>query len=112
MSEYREDLGAMRERVESLEAELAAAKRSLDEARTVAGVHERSAETLTRQLSELRPRRGERLRAAGFGLVCGVVLGAIVAQRQSDRLQQVKVLAKQCDESLRACEQACAHCDR
>jgi hypothetical protein len=45
--------------------------------------------------------------------VCAVVARVInPSQRQWDRLEEVKALAKRCDESLRVCEYARARCER
>jgi hypothetical protein len=106
MSEYREDLGAMRERIDALREELAETKRALEEARTVAGVHEHSRDTLQRQLKSARPSRGRSavLFAAGV-LVGGGVTSALLSwEHRYDRMKDLVELQRQCAESRKICE--------
>jgi prefoldin subunit 5 len=93
MSEYRESFGALQERVHALEEQLVGAKRAADEARTEATIHERSCETLRRQVERLRPLKSVKLRLwiGGFGagvFVMGVV--AILALPSPRQVQELR----------------------
>ena len=115
MSEYRENFGALRERVHALEEELAAANRAAEEARTEATFHERSCETLRRQVEQLRPPRGTKLRLWIGGFVAGALVVGVVASASKPsrrRLQDLEELQKKCTVALETCRSLREDCDR
>jgi hypothetical protein len=114
MSEYREDLAALRARVEALEGDLATANRALEGARTEATIHERSSETLSREVKRLRHPKGMKIGIWIAGFVVGAIVGAVAVlpSRRQERLRDLADIQRKCNESLAACENARDECRR